>query len=119
MDRDSAAAIAQEATSLDVGSPGTADPFTVFGIDEDIDVNTTVVTTVVWLVNRGLRSEVWADAGAGEVFLDTVAAGDSVRLRLASRADSIRLLARTLRGSPAGSLKVSLHADTTRFAFPP
>lgn len=54
------------------------------------------------LVNRGTaRVVVTADAGAGPITLDTVAAGDSVRVDLRMRADSAMLTAESPDGAGA------------------
>lgn len=97
----------------------TEDPFAVYGVQDPSGVRATNQTTPVWLVNRhGSSIVVRAEAGAGQVVLDTIPAEDSVLVRIETRADSVRLEARMATGSEAGSAVVRSDGTPGRVAFP-
>lgn len=95
------------------------DPFSVFGIRAGSVAKATNDTTPLWLVN-GLTHAlvVSADAGAGAVVIDTVPPGDSVLVRIETRADSLRLTARTSSGEPRAAAVVRTDGTPRRVAFP-
>lgn len=95
------------------------DPFSVYGVQGPSGVRATNATTPVWLVNRhGAAIVVSADAGAGQVVLDTIPAEDSVLVRIETRADSVRLDARRTTGGEAGFTVVRSDGTPGRVAFP-
>jgi hypothetical protein len=61
---------------------------------------------------------VQAEAGIGRVVVDTVASGDSVRVDLETRADSVRLTAVTLAGRRVGERVVRPGKGLQRLVFP-
>jgi hypothetical protein len=95
------------------------DPFAVYGVQDPSGVRATNQTTPVWLVNRHGRSiVVRAEAGAGQVVLDTIPAEDSILVRIETRADSVHLKARTATGGEAGSAVIRSDGTPGRVAFP-
>jgi hypothetical protein len=95
------------------------DPFAVFGLGAAADVKTTNEITQAWLVNRmDAAIMVMGEAGAGQVVIDTIPAGDSVLVRIETRADSVRLEALTMAGRTAGSAFVRAEGTSVRVAFP-
>lgn len=107
---------------LDVGPVAqldAKDPFAMFGFPQDSVADTTIRRMAVRIVNRGTGSLiVQADAGAGHVTVDTLSGGDSTRVRLETRADSVRLLATDETGAELGSRWFRPDSVEARVAFP-
>ncbi len=108
--------------SLRVGSPETQRQAVPWGLPKaHTVVDTTIVHEIpISLFNGGLDSlEIRADGGAGAVVVDTLAPGDSVRISLETRADSIDLMAFDTRGRRVGgSQPVRADDPPRRLAFP-
>jgi hypothetical protein len=95
------------------------DPFAAFGFPRPPVVETTIREIPLHIVNTGDDELlVLADAGAGPVPVDTIAGKDSVRVRLETRADSVRLIGLDQRGSEVGARWVRPDSIETRAAFP-
>jgi hypothetical protein len=97
-----------------------SDPFVVFGLGRATnDASATVRTTPVWLVNvsAGLMV-VWGAGGAERVVVDTIAAADSVLVRIETRADTVVLEALTAGRVSLGTVSVSMDSELKRVAFP-
>lgn len=95
------------------------DPFAVFGLPRPSVVETTIREITLRIVNTGdTELLVLADAGAGPVPVDTIAGTDSVRVRLETRADSVRLSGLDRSGSEVGFRWVRPDSIETRAAFP-
>ena len=95
------------------------DPFSVFGLETLDAVDATIDTTPAWLVN-GLASAliVTADAAAGSVVVDTISPGDSILVRIATRAAFVELSARTSDGRSGGAVSLRADGKPARVAFP-
>jgi hypothetical protein len=73
----------------------------------------------LWVVNHSDGDmSLEASAGAGSVVVDTVPAGDSVFVRLETRATEVALNGRRIEGGELGEVSVSVTEDTVRIAFP-
>ena len=95
------------------------DPFRSFGFGRSSVAHTTTGSIRLLILNAARETAViQADAGAGIVILDTLAAGDSIRLKLESRADSIQLRALRLSGALLGSEWVRQGTEEQRAVFP-
>lgn len=95
------------------------DPFLVFGMQPSVDALATIVSTDVWLVNHSRVSIIITAAGGAEtVLVDTLAATDSVRVTIETRADSVAISARTREGVSMGSIAVPMDSKPRRAAFP-
>ena len=104
--------------SLEV-NPNPDDPFRVFGRTDLNDVDATITETPVWLVNESREPLiVTAHGGAAIVVVDTVAAADSVLVRIETRADSVELSARTFAGGSRGRTVLPMDAEPIRASFP-
>lgn len=105
-----------------MGSPETQRQAVPWGLPKaHTVVDTTIVHEIpISLFNGGLDSlEIRADGGAGAVVVDTLAPGDSVRISLETRADSIDLMAFDTRGRRVGgSQPVRADDPPRRLAFP-
>jgi len=100
-------------------SANTEDPFHMFGLASASDVDATVDTTSVWLINEGPTAlVVTAEAGAESVVIDTIPAADSVRVRIATRGSWVRLSATTAEGEPVGTTSLRADGQAGRVAFP-
>ena len=97
-----------------------ADPFAPYGLKDPSDVEATNLAPIeVWIRNdAGEASVIRADAGAGAVLVDTVAAGDSVRVRLETTADSVLLTSTGLSGAHLGEEWVWKSGGARRAVFP-
>jgi len=111
---------ALEAQEPDLPTPLDAeDPFAAFGFSSRSVADTTTRRIAVRVVNRGVgRLIVRADGGAGSVILDTLEAADSARVRLETRADSVRLFATDVTGVEVGSWWLRPDSLEVRAAFP-
>lgn len=96
------------------------DPFAAFGLAEPADAQATGIRPIdVWISNvAGEATVIRADAGMGAVLVDTVAAGDSVHVRLETSADSVLLSATGLSGALLGQEWVSRGEGRRRAVLP-
>ena len=96
------------------------DPFADFGLGTAVDAEATESRPLqMWIVNQsGETAVITADAGAGIVVVDTLAAGDSVQVRLETRADSLSLTATGPSGVVLGQEWVGRRTRPVRAAFP-
>lgn len=109
------------ATSDDSMRSGNADdPFASFGFSSILDAEATTLRSAnAWIINRSPEDAVVrADGGAGAVLVDTVAAGDSLEVRLESRVDSLLLTAVDVAGVEMGRKWLDLRAPAVRAVFP-
>lgn len=93
-------------------------PLGAFGIPDGGSVAATTQITPVWLINGSATAvTVRASAGAGEVELETVGAGDSALVELETWADTVVLEA-IAEANAVGRVAVPMDARTHRVAFP-
>jgi len=87
--------------------------------DDDMGLSGAPTFRILVVNDAGVEARVWADAGAGRVLLDTVAAGDSGRVNLDMDAASVWLEALDRAGEVIHDGRVELHPDSlNRWTIP-
>lgn len=91
------------------------DPFFGFDLDRTPEAATEQRTLALRLRNDGSEDVlVFADAGAGEVRIDSVAAGAWTRVDLLTRASVVALRSISLTGRVVRRVEITVGADTVR-----
>jgi len=91
------------------------DPFFGFDLDRTVAATTEQREVLLRMVNEGLEDVlVFADAGAGEVRVDSISAGDWTRVVLVTRSPAVTLRSTDLRGRILRIVEIPVGADSVR-----
>jgi hypothetical protein len=108
-------AVGEESRLPDGQQQSPDDPFFGFDLDRTVAATTKQREVALRLVNEGLEDVlVFADAGAGEVMVDSISAGDWTRVDLVTRAQAVTLKSTDLRGRILRRVEITVGLDSVR-----